>query len=46
MPKVNGKTFRCPCGCNVFHKEEDPNIYICNSCNAKYEGIPLKKEKL
>lgn len=35
--KVNGKSFRCECGCNVFRKSADDR-YICNSCNAAYLG--------
>lgn len=51
----NGRPFRCPCGCNVFHKPEtensrwpytDPsvNLYECNCCGAWYEGSPGKEE--
>lgn len=38
MPKVCGETFRCGCGCNVFHKPDDtkPDLFACNSCPAVY----------
>jgi|LauGreDrversion2_3_1035106.scaffolds.fasta_scaffold01617_3 hypothetical protein len=38
MPKVRGETFRCSCGCNVFHKPDDtkPDLFACNSCPAVY----------
>lgn len=38
--KSEGKSFRCSCGCNVFHKPDrtKPNIYQCNACEARYEG--------
>lgn len=37
MPKVDGKSFRCACGCNVF---TDTSVlhYTCNSCGAKFVG--------
>lgn len=40
MPKVNGVSFRCDCGCNVFHKpdSEQPMLYECNGCGARYRG--------
>jgi hypothetical protein len=40
MPKVNGVTFRCECGCNVFHKpdKDDPELFECNSCQTWYRG--------
>ena len=32
-------SFRCRCGCNVFHKNiGDENRYICNSCDDEYVG--------
>ncbi len=36
MPRVNGKPFRCECGCNVFTKLD--NFYRCNACSLEYEG--------
>ena len=38
--KTEGKSFRCTCGCNVFHKpdKERPNRYECNACGILYEG--------
>jgi hypothetical protein len=37
--RIQGKIFRCPCGCNVFrHPDGLPNIYRCNSCGNEYEG--------
>ena len=35
--KINGKSFRCECGCNVFgHVDYDKNRYSCNSCKATF----------
>ena len=38
MPKIDGKSFRCECGCNIFRKS---NIvvgkYKCNACGATYK---------
>jgi hypothetical protein len=36
MVKVDGKRFRCECGCNVFKQRGEK--YTCNSCGAKYVG--------
>jgi len=38
--KVNGKSFRCHCGCNVFHHNEeyDTDIFECNSCHEIYSS--------
>lgn len=38
MLKVNGKRFRCECGCNVFHQPDStrPHIYECNGCELNY----------
>ena len=34
-----GASFRCNCGCNVFHKYKgDDDIFICNSCNEEFKG--------
>lgn len=38
MVKVEGSSFRCECGCNVFHHGERDDIYICNACEARYIG--------
>jgi len=36
--KINGQSFRCNCGCNVFHQYEGyDDIFICNSCKIEYE---------
>jgi hypothetical protein len=39
MLKIGGKSYRCKCGCNVFHKPDDrrPDIYRCNSCDDTFE---------
>ena len=37
MCRINGKYFRCECGCNVFTKLGEFK-YKCNSCNATYSG--------
>lgn len=40
MVFIDGKSFRCQCGCNVFHKPEpdDEAIYRCNACHTEYRG--------
>lgn len=39
MITVDGKKFRCICGCNVFHKmKKDDDIYICNACGSEFEA--------
>ena len=40
MLKVNGVTFRCDCGCNVFHhpRSEDDLLHECNSCGVWWRG--------
>lgn len=41
MVKVGGESFRCDCGCNVFHKprpQRDPELYVCNACDTAYRG--------
>jgi hypothetical protein len=39
MVKIEGKSFRCPCGCNVFRSPKgQPDVYVCNSCGAVYRG--------
>ena len=39
MPFIDGKSFRCECGCNVFTKSGDYK-YVCNSCELSYTGEP------
>ena len=41
--KVGGKSFRCDCGCNVFHHIDDWDEYYCNSCGTGYESICCKE---
>lgn len=37
--RVNGKLFRCDCGCNVFRKLlKAPLRYRCNSCRGIFEA--------
>ena len=40
MLTVGGKSFRCSCGCNVFHCPDDRNplLYQCNCCPNQYQG--------
>lgn len=41
MVYVDGSkvSFRCSCGCNVFHHPaEKPAAYECNACGAWYTG--------
>ena len=45
MPMIDGKSFRCECGANVFrHPPGEPLIYVCNACRARYRGEPLTSE--
>lgn len=37
MPKVDGKSFRCECGGNVF-SEIGSLHYRCNSCGSTFTG--------
>lgn len=37
MLKVNGSTFRCECGCNVFTEYSELK-YSCNGCGELYKG--------
>lgn len=37
--KIEGETFRCDCGCNVFRESLSfEGLFCCNSCNAHYRG--------
>jgi hypothetical protein len=38
--KVDGKSFRCDCGANVFHKPLKDNkcLYECNGCGLRIIG--------
>lgn len=45
MVRLNGDTFRCDCGCNVFRhpinkgtRKLIENKYVCNSCGRTYTG--------
>lgn len=39
MPMIDGRSFRCSCGCNVFrHPEGEPLVFVCNGCRARYRG--------
>lgn len=39
MPMIDGKSFRCSCGCNVFRRlKYNKNKYKCNSCEVIYIG--------
>lgn len=33
------RSYRCKCGCNVFHKPDSrrPDIYRCNACEDTFE---------
>lgn len=44
MPKVGGKFFRCPCGCNVFHHPDKTDLdkLECNSCGEWYTSQEAK----
>jgi len=40
MVKIQGKSFRCHCSGNVFHKPDktDLNLFECNSCGERYNS--------
>lgn len=40
MVRIDGKSFRCQCGCNVFHHPDpkQPNLYECNACEERFRG--------
>lgn len=38
MPKINGQSYRCECGCNVFRWAYVDRLK-CNGCGALYEAI-------
>ena len=39
MLRINGKTFRCECGANVFTVDPVmPDWFLCNGCQTTYEG--------
>lgn len=41
VPRINGQSFRCDCGCNVFrHPEGEPLVFVCNACGDRYRGEP------
>lgn len=42
---VNGKSFRCNCGCNVFHKGDIEGIWICNACYTEYADETYEEKK-
>jgi len=39
QPRIDGKPFRCSCSGNIFRKHG--SVYVCNACNAIYEGVPM-----
>lgn len=39
MPQIDGRSFRCECGCNVFQKSvTKSDRYKCNSCDMVYQS--------
>lgn len=40
MVMIGGRSFYCPCGCNVFNhpKQDDLALYECNACGERYLG--------
>lgn len=40
--KMNGESFTCQCGCNVFHYWPDTPAgvewHVCNGCDLTYES--------
>lgn len=45
MIKVNGKEFRCNCGCNVFSNGGVEGLWICNSCKQEYADEKYDKNQ-
>lgn len=42
-----GKSFKCECGCNVFHRpEENPDKFECNACGIWYVGEKATATKM
>jgi len=41
MVRIGGKSYRCGCGCNVFHKpdKDDLDLYECNACGQQFEAV-------
>ena len=39
--RIASKPYRCPCGCNVFHKpnRENVGLYECNGCEQQFEAF-------
>jgi len=35
VSRINGKLFRCGCGCNVC-SQQSLNVFVCNSCGSEY----------
>ena len=44
LAKVNGKTYRCECGANVFRWIRAERLR-CNGCSAVYEAVRTAKEE-
>lgn len=47
MLRVDGKRFKCPCGCNVFHDApsfEGKEVCACNTCGAEFVTDRDRKE--
>lgn len=40
MVQLEGKTFRCGCGCNVFTRIRDTSSFLCNACKSQWKGEP------
>ena len=38
--RIAGKSYRCTCGANVFHKPDrtEPELYECNGCGQQFEA--------
>jgi hypothetical protein len=30
------KSFKCTCGCNVFRKRDEAEVFACNACGTEY----------
>lgn len=44
MPWINGKSYRCSCGANVFRWVSHDRMR-CNGCGDLYEAVKDDKEK-
>jgi|JI9StandDraft_1071089.scaffolds.fasta_scaffold511701_2 hypothetical protein len=39
--RIEGKSYRCECRCNVFHTPDERrlDLYECNGCGTRFEAV-------